>query len=1133
MLLRTVVAAAVLLRGAGACTATLSIDIDGVSVKLAFDNTSSVFGTALRHVAELGDAHGGLMGGSCETGDAFCAAGELADGAHALLAERCGDGGGGDARPAPLDVLQVGAHEGDSPGDPLYAWLRHRAAPWVRAVLVEPMRASFEALVRNYAGAVASISYVHAAVAGRERRPLVFYEPRRCDAPYPDASHDARCVHGFETSTLIASTNWTFVYHGARWIVDPTGSTTAVPPIARREVAGLDWRSILEAHGASAVGVLVVDAEAMDCDLVASFPFDVAVPDVIVFEQGHCAQAQPKDRAALDEYLTDVLGYARAPGFVGHVEHDACYVLRSTPSSLPDSVTLDPVYGIPQPFAFDAARGPDPRRALAAYCREHGVGAFDCATAHRLVQELVAERRAQRSGGDPRGGRACDAYSRAERRAAFLAQFPEEALAEVGSVPGRKTVRPAFYDEAAFAWPYSGGREEESVGRLLDDVVAAKRSGGLFVDIGANRGDFAAALLKRATARWRGLLYEPDPAEVERLEARFAGDDDIVVRAVAAGAAAGVAPMVFPDRSRNQPHPHASFAAGLFRWKHGEATFSRNVSVVRVEDDLRSRGVGIVDVLKVDAEGADRDVLDGAESLLAANRIRLVLFEYGHGWLAGQSDTSAANLETTVKWLDGLGYDVYLVGDVLLPLHGDCWFADLETWAWSNVVAVSRSAAPALAETLAERAAREVASVGGTECSLALSLNGAAVELRAPRAGGERAWRAAVASVAAAHDLRTGGDCHDTDCVADSLLDALLATCGAQGGIITPPNQQRGTFGFEFSTTDLVDGVQRTPSRCGETIRYFRCPVGEPLCDVLAGASAFCDACGVGDAERSACVTNVWRDYAEQEFLAALNYGAARRAACDGSAVAGGAYPCALDRTNQWFEMVAERLPMLLQKHDARFPFLDRPIRVLEVGAYEGGSTTFFQRYLLAHERSSLLAVDTWRDTSDPEAYAADGSAAAAPGAATLDRFRRNVAAAANARKVTALRGDSATVLARLVDQRRKFDFVYVDGSHRASEVLVDVALAWRLLRSDGGGVMLLDDYGFKALPGAPRLDPADAATGEMACAARVREVRELTTGEAIEAILASVPGGAHTASAAQPHTASLSNALRSGSTRH
>ena len=114
MLLRTVVAAAVLLRGAGACTATLSINIDGVSVKLAFDNTASVFGTALRHVAELGDAHGGLMGGSCETGDAFCAAGELADGAHALLAERAATAARRWRRRPRRWTSQVGAHEGDS-----------------------------------------------------------------------------------------------------------------------------------------------------------------------------------------------------------------------------------------------------------------------------------------------------------------------------------------------------------------------------------------------------------------------------------------------------------------------------------------------------------------------------------------------------------------------------------------------------------------------------------------------------------------------------------------------------------------------------------------------------------------------------------------------------------------------------------------------------------------------------------------------------------------------------------------------------------------------------------------------------------------------------------------------------------
>lgn len=58
-------------------------------------------------------------------------------------------------------------------------------------------------------------------------------------------------------------------YHASKWLVDP-------PPIARRDIAGVDWVSLLETHGVSALGLLLVDAETMDCDLVASFPFDVA-----------------------------------------------------------------------------------------------------------------------------------------------------------------------------------------------------------------------------------------------------------------------------------------------------------------------------------------------------------------------------------------------------------------------------------------------------------------------------------------------------------------------------------------------------------------------------------------------------------------------------------------------------------------------------------------------------------------------------------------------------------------------------------------------------------------------------------------------------------------------------------------
>lgn len=37
------------------------------------------------------------------------------------------------------------------------------------------------------------------------------------------------------------------------------------------------------------------------------------------------------------------------------------------------------------------------------------------------------------------------------------------------------------------------------------------------------------------------------------------------------------------------------------------------------------------------------------------------------------------------------------------------------------------------------------------------------------------------------------------------------------------------------------------------------------------------------------------------------------------------------------------------------------------------------------------------------------------------------------------------------------FDFIYIDGSHQAKDVLTDACLSWNLLAS--GGIMIFDDY--------------------------------------------------------------------------
>ena len=88
------------------------------------------------------------------------------------------------------------------------------------------------------------------------------------------------------------------------------------------------------------------------------------------------------------------------------------------------------------------------------------------------------------------------------------------------------------------------------------------------------------------------------------------------------------------------------------------------------------------------------------------------------------------------------------------------------------------------------------------------------------------------------------------------------------------------------------------------------------------------------------------------------------------------------------------------------------------------------------------------------------------------DAFDRNVALVDSSR-VRKLRGDSRQVLLELADEQARFDLVYVDGSHRGLDVLVDAALSWPLL--EVGGVVVFDDYRWTLLGDDPLLRPGPA----------------------------------------------------------
>lgn len=116
-------------------------------------------------------------------------------------------------------------------------------------------------------------------------------------------------------------------------------------------------------------------------------------------------------------------------------------------------------------------------------------------------------------------------------------------------------------------------------------------------------------------------------------------------------------------------------------------------------------------------------------------------------------------------------------------------------------------------------------------------------------------------------------------------------------------------------------------------------------------------------------------------------------------------------------------------------PLVGQPVRALEVGSYEGRSAHWLLANVFTHPSASLTCIDMFEDD---------------------ERKRRF---ADNAPRARMHAGPSSLWLPYLFDERGpcSHDFVYIDGSHDAHDVLLDAALALELVRV--GGLLAFDDY--------------------------------------------------------------------------
>jgi len=136
----------------------------------------------------------------------------------------------------------------------------------------------------------------------------------------------------------------------------------------------------------------------------------------------------------------------------------------------------------------------------------------------------------------------------------------------------------------------------------------------------------------------------------------------------------------------------------------------------------------------------------------------------------------------------------------------------------------------------------------------------------------------------------------------------------------------------------------------------------------------------------------------------------------------------------------------------------------LEIGSFEGRSTVWIVENMMQSNDGTrcsddIYCIDTWEGG---EEHTEEDMAA------VEKRFSHNIGVVVDKfpdRVVEWQKGTSVRCLAGIIQYEGEggFDFIYIDGSHVAKDVLTDACMAWPLLKPKG--LMVFDDYNWMPSP--------------------------------------------------------------------
>lgn len=162
--------------------------------------------------------------------------------------------------------------------------------------------------------------------------------------------------------------------------------------------------------------------------------------------------------------------------------------------------------------------------------------------------------------------------------------------------------------------------------------------------------------------------------------------------------------------------------------------------------------------------------------------------------------------------------------------------------------------------------------------------------------------------------------------------------------------------------------------------------------------------------------------------------------------------------TQDWFSWAPDVWKQLIPLLPEADP--DEGRNFLEIGSFEGRSMVWIVENMM-QDGDAISCIDTWSGGEEHSNGEMSGAEERFDHNAKLVMDKYPSGQGGWLRPVFKEKGTSVQMLAhRLTEEPgtySEFDFIYIDGSHIAKDVLTDACMAWPLLKSKG--IMVFDDY--------------------------------------------------------------------------